>query len=173
MIPQAEQGETARQIAERQNLREWVEAILNEQIAELDLEAAPHVIDQLTEVVECRAKEIATADLARLRAEGEALRQKGERVFEAVVYAFEGRPIPDDLREHGMVRRALKYRAAREAEGEALRGALRKFGGHDKVRGCPVLAMPPGVVLDKRLYPCTCGFEAALAAPRAEDGTGR
>lgn len=35
-------------------------------------------------------------------------------VFQAVVYAFEGRAVPADLLSHGMVSRALKYRASQD-----------------------------------------------------------
>jgi hypothetical protein len=55
----------------------------------------------------------------------EALRQereKGERVFQAVVYAFEGKPVPPDLASHGMVNRGRKHW---EASQEALRAAER------------------------------------------------
>jgi hypothetical protein len=45
---------------------------------------------------------------------------RGERVFEAVVYAFEGKPVPIDLGDHGMVKRATKYHATREASVLAL-----------------------------------------------------
>jgi hypothetical protein len=33
-----------------------------------------------------------------------------ERIFQAVVYAFEGRDVPLDTLTHGMVKRALAYR---------------------------------------------------------------
>ncbi len=47
----------------------------------------------------------------------EAYDAKAERVFQAVVYAYEGRAdlVPEDLLTHGMVKRALKFRAARPA----------------------------------------------------------
>jgi hypothetical protein len=49
---------------------------------------------------------------------------KGERVFQAVVYAFEGQDVPADLHDHGMVKRGQKFAAARDAENERLRQAL-------------------------------------------------
>lgn len=60
----------------------------------------------------------------QLAAQAKAIQQervKGERVFEAVVYAFEGKTVPDDLHEHGMVRRALKFRAAQAEALETLK----------------------------------------------------
>lgn len=54
--------------------------------------------------------------------------QKGQRVFEAVVYAFEGREVPPDLGDHGMIRRALKYHAKAEAQLTALREAMTTIG---------------------------------------------
>jgi hypothetical protein len=49
-------------------------------------------------------------------------REKSERVFQAVVYAFEGKPVPPDLEAHGMVNRGRKHW---EASQEALRAAER------------------------------------------------
>lgn len=51
------------------------------------------------------------AEQARLKEQ----ERKGQRVFEAVVYAFEGKDVPEDLLSHGMVRRALKFREAERA----------------------------------------------------------
>jgi hypothetical protein len=148
----AEQGETARQIAERQNLLEWVEAILNEQIAELDLEAAPHVIDQLTEVVECRAKEIATADLARLRAEGEALRAtRRDIIADLVDLCYTDGTSPS-------------WRLCLGCETEYHRE------DHDFGHGRPDC---PVKVAEAWLAAWTKQRSAALATPRTEDGTGR
>ena len=45
------------------NLREWCEAILCE-LAGPDMEPSDMVVDQLTQVVECRAKQIASRALA-------------------------------------------------------------------------------------------------------------
>jgi hypothetical protein len=53
-----------------------------------------------------------------------AREKQAERVFQAVVYAYEGREVPADLLTHGMVRRGLKFRAAQEAECAALRVKL-------------------------------------------------
>jgi hypothetical protein len=54
---------------------------------------------------------------ACLAAEGEEEpHEKSERVFQAVVYAYEGREVPRDLEEHGMVKRARKYRQALAAK---------------------------------------------------------
>lgn len=50
--------------------------------------------------------------------------QNSERVFQAVVYAFEGKDVPEDLREHGFVKRGRKFREAAEAQVVSLREKL-------------------------------------------------
>jgi hypothetical protein len=60
-------------------------------------------------------------------------------------------------------------------EGEALRGALETFGSHRN--GCPAVSVLMSTADPYRFRAagpnCTCGLGAALAAPRAEEGTGR
>lgn len=61
-------------LGQQENLREWCEAILCE-FAGPDLEPSRGVIEQLTQVVECRSKEIAAARIATLEQARDALRQ--------------------------------------------------------------------------------------------------
>lgn len=49
------------------------------------------------------------SELVEALAALQAQETKGERVFQAVVYAFEGKPVPEDLADHGMVRRGRKH----------------------------------------------------------------
>lgn len=44
--------------------------------------------------------------------------ERAERVFQAVVYAYEGKDVPEDLRDHGFVRRGQKHYASRSQEPE-------------------------------------------------------
>jgi hypothetical protein len=79
-----------------------------------DLEHERHEKETVTDVAQAYAQ----WSRARLAAQAEALeleRGKGARAFQATVYAFEGKDVPEDLRDHGMVRRALTFRA-RQAE---------------------------------------------------------
>lgn len=92
--------------------------------------------------------------------DAETREQKGQRVFEAVVYAFEGREIPDDLREHGMVRRAMKHRAKAEAKVTALREALVEAQAEVWRHGSG----------NERLLPLFKRIAAALSAPPAATG---
>jgi hypothetical protein len=80
------------------------------------------------------AWDAALTELASLRARlqvVEAEQVKGERVFQAVVYAFEGHEVPEDLREHGMVRRGRKHREAAEATLSRVREFLNEVRQHD------------------------------------------
>lgn len=79
------------------------------------------VIEHLqTEIAAMKADhEQATQQIAALTQELE----KGERVFEAMVYAFEGREVPEDFREHSMVRRAEKQVVAQLLHAQVLKRA--------------------------------------------------
>jgi hypothetical protein len=104
--------------------------------------------------------------VANLLAHCDALeqeREKGERVFQAVVYAFEGRDVPEDLQTHGMVNRGRNFHAARDATLARLREALDNAAVHcDPCNGTGhyYAGTPMGLVECARCKP----WRAALAA---------
>ncbi len=114
--------------------------------------SASAIADQIADHIEPLVATIRAqaAQIEALTAE----RDKGERIFQAVVYAFEGGDVPTDLLDHGMVRRGLKHRVAAEAQVQALQQALRKFGRHKDHCGLFNSRIASG---------CTCGLDALRA----------
>jgi chromosome segregation ATPase len=146
MIPQAEQGETARQIADR--LDDAADALdLGDKESPFGLELVGEDVVNLSALIREGADTIAalTADLARLRAEHERLQECERAIIES----------------HDAASAEL---ARLRAEGEALRGSLEEIA---RVAGEMERSATQRTVL-------ACGIaKRALAAPRAEDGTGR
>jgi hypothetical protein len=129
----AEQGETARQIAERCRC-EWGD-------------------DEMAPERPCGCG------------------QHDARLYRDAVWHWDGKHWTADCLIIALTAELARLRA----EGEALRGALETFGSHRN--GCPAVSVLMSTADPYRFRAagpnCTCGLGAALAAPRAEDGTGR
>jgi hypothetical protein len=73
-----------------QNFRDWIRDAVNEHFAPDGLEATDEAIDQLTQILECRAEELAEQALVDLRGRLEQMSNAAEMLWVVVANASGG-----------------------------------------------------------------------------------